>query len=136
MQGELEKRITIVVTQRERMSAAREALDALYANTAIAFDLIYVVGHVSSRNRRWLQSEAVKRSFQLVEARRSLTPAEARNLGAAQAKTEFVLFIENDVVAQTGLRTWFRVEAELLRGRIDRAAPLPRGPPAPTTLVV
>jgi hypothetical protein len=41
-----------------------------------------------------------------------------------------------DMVAQTGLRTWFRVEAELLRGRIDRAAPLPRGPPAPTTLVV
>jgi GT2 family glycosyltransferase len=112
MAGSTEQRITIVVTQRERMSASEETLEALYENISIPFDLIYVVGHVSGRRRRWLQSRVAKRGFRLLEAGRALTPAEARNLGAAHAKTEFVLFIENDVVP---LRGW----AELLLACAD-----------------
>jgi len=96
-------RVTIVVTQRERMSAMKEALEALYANTAPPFDLVYVVGQQSGANRRWLAEQAQKRGFRTIEARRPLTPAEARNLGAAEAQTEFVLFIENDVIP---MRNW------------------------------
>ncbi|HEX5005912.1 MAG TPA: glycosyltransferase, partial [Hyphomonadaceae bacterium] len=53
--------------------------------------------------RRWLAAQSQARGFKVIEARRPLTPAEARNLGAAQARTEFVLFIENDVIP---MRNW------------------------------
>jgi GT2 family glycosyltransferase len=95
-------RVTIVITQRERMSAMKEALEALYANTAAPFDLVYVVGQQSSAHRRWLSAQAKARGFRIVEARRPLTPAEARNIGAGEARTEFVLFIENDVIPLSG----------------------------------
>lgn len=103
MTGTTEPRITIVVTQRERMSAAKEALAALYENTSSPFDLVYVVGQVSGGRRRWLQAESRKRNFQFIETHRPLTPAEARNIGAAKARTEFVIFLENDVIP---LRGW------------------------------
>jgi GT2 family glycosyltransferase len=96
-------RVTIVVTQRERMSAMRETLEAVYENTEPPFDLVYVVGQQSGVRRRWLSGQAQKRGFRVIEARRPLTPAEARNLGAAEAQTEFVLFIENDVIP---MRNW------------------------------
>jgi GT2 family glycosyltransferase len=96
-------RATIVVTQRERMSAMKETLEALYANTEVPFDLIYVIGQQSSAHRRWLSAQAMSRGFRIIEARRPLTPAEARNIGAAEARTEFVVFIENDVIP---LRGW------------------------------
>lgn len=95
-------RVTIVVSQRERMSAMKEALEALYENTDLPFDLIYVVGQQSGARRRWLSAQAKARDFRIIEARRPLTPAEARNLGAVEARTEFVLFIENDVIPMRG----------------------------------
>jgi len=95
-------RVTIVVTQRERLGAMKEALDGLYASTRIQFELIYVVGQISGRRRRWLVSEVAKRNFKLIEAGRPLTPAESRNLGLAEARTEFVVFIENDVMPMEG----------------------------------
>lgn len=94
--------VTIVVTQRERMSAAKEALEAIFANTDQAFDLIYVVGQQSGARSRWLNAQAAKHGFSVIAAGRPLTPAEARNLGARQARTEFVLFIENDVIPMRG----------------------------------
>jgi hypothetical protein len=95
-------RVTIVVTQRERMSAMKEALDALYANTRGPFELVYVVGRIAGARRRWLTAEADKRGFRLVEAGLPLTPAESRNLGVAEARTEYVQFIENDVLPKDG----------------------------------
>lgn len=98
----VDPRVTIVVTQRERLGAMKEALDALYTSTRVPFELVYVVGRISGRRRRWLTSEAANRNFKLIEAGRPLTPAESRNLGLAEAHTEFVLFIENDVVPMEG----------------------------------
>lgn len=95
-------RITIIVTQRERTSAMREALEAIYADTSVPFDLVYVVGQPPAGHRRWLAAQAEKRSFKLIEAGRPLTPAEARNVGLAAATTEFVTYIENDVLPKAG----------------------------------
>lgn len=95
-------RITIIVTQRERTSAMKEALEAIYAGTSGQFDLVYVTGQLSGMQRRWLVAEAAKREFKLIEAGRPLTPAESRNLGLAAAATEYVTFIENDVLPMKG----------------------------------
>lgn len=95
-------RITIVVTQRERTSAMREALEAIYAGASTSFDLVYVVGQHAGGDLRWIAGEAAKRGFRLIEAGRPLTPSESRNLGLAAATTEFVTFIENDVVPKPG----------------------------------
>lgn len=95
-------RVTIVVSQRERMSAMKEALEALYENTEQPFHLVYVIGQQSGAHRRWLSAQAKTRGFKVVEAGRPLTPAEARNLGAGHVHTEFVLFIENDVIPMRG----------------------------------
>lgn len=97
-----ESRITIVVTQRERTSAMREALEAIYAGTPNSIELVYVVGQPSRKDLRWIAGEAANRGFRLVEAGRPLTPSESRNLGLAAATTEFVVFIENDVLPKPG----------------------------------
>jgi hypothetical protein len=95
-------RVTIVVTQRERVSVMPETLDNIYDSTDLPVELIYVTGGLTGKWRRWLQAEAQRRGFTHAEAGRHMTPAEARNFGAQRAKTEFVLFVENDVLVQKG----------------------------------
>lgn len=95
-------RVTVVVTQRERFSMTRETLPNIYDSTRMPFELIYVTGGLSGRRRRELEAEARRRGFRHIEAGRALTPAESRNIGAANARTEFVVFIENDTVIQEG----------------------------------
>ena len=114
--------VTIVVTQRERVSAMQEALESLYADTSRPFELIYVTGRLGGGARRWLETEAQRRGFLHIDAGRRLTPAEARNLGAIRATSAHVLFIENDVVVQAGwLDALLRCADET---RADVVAPL------------
>lgn len=94
--------VTLVVVPRERFGVTRRALEAVYANTAEAFHLVYVDGGSPAPIRRYLAREAEARGFTLVRADHYLTPNQARNLGLRHVRTPYVVFIDNDAVPSPG----------------------------------
>lgn len=95
-------RATIVAVPRERFSMARESLQSIYANTAEPFDLVYVDGGSPRPLKSWLEQQAAERGFRLIRHDGYLTPTKARNIGVAAARTEYVVFVDNDVVVKPG----------------------------------
>jgi GT2 family glycosyltransferase len=96
-----ETRATIIVTQRERFGMTEESLESLYAHTPNA-DVIYVDGNSPPRVADYLRREAERRGFTLIREERFLTPNQARNIGVRAAKTEYVVFVDNDVIYTEG----------------------------------
>jgi GT2 family glycosyltransferase len=94
--------VTLVAVPRERFGVTRRALEAVYANTAEPFHLVYVDAGSPARTRRYLAREADARGFTLVRNDGYLTPNEARNLGLRHVRTPYVVFIDNDVVPSPG----------------------------------
>ncbi len=90
-------RVTIIITQRERFGMTEESLESLYAHTT-GMDVIYVDGNSPPRVAEVLRREADTRGFRLIRKERFLTPNQARNIGVAEAKTDYVVFIDNDVL--------------------------------------
>ncbi len=97
--------VTIAVVPRERFSYARASLEALYRCTDPPFRLVYVDGGSPSRVRRYLESAARERRFDLIRSDGYLAPNRARNLALARVRTNYVVFIDNDVVVSPG---WLR----------------------------
>ena len=91
-------RVTIVVSPRERFGMAKASLDSIYAMTDLPFELVYIDARSPAWLSRWLEAESAKRGFSVIRRDRFLTPNEARNLGAAEARTDFIVFIDNDVI--------------------------------------
>lgn len=96
-----QNRATVIVTQRERFGMTEESLESLFANTPDA-DVIYVDGNSPPRIAGYLAREAKARGFRLIREDRFLTPNQARNLGLAAAETEYVAFVDNDVLYTPG----------------------------------
>ena len=94
--------VTVVVVPRERFSLIPRSLDSLYAGTAMPFRLVYVDGGSPPRVQRYLEVESAKRGFRLIRSERYLAPNEARNMGLAQARGKYVVFIDNDVLVSPG----------------------------------
>lgn len=94
--------VTIVVSPRERFSYTRESLESIYEHTKIKFNLVYVDGNSPAKVRRYLEAQAQARGFQLIRTKDYLYPNQARNLGLAQVKTKYVVFIDNDVIVSPG----------------------------------
>ncbi|BAY74012.1 putative glycosyltransferase [Nostoc linckia NIES-25] len=94
--------ITIIVSQRERFSYTRESLESIYQNTQLPFSLIYVDGGSPQHIRRYLQQQAQEKKFQLIRTERYLSPNQARNLGLQQVNSEYLVFIDNDVIVSPG----------------------------------
>jgi GT2 family glycosyltransferase len=100
-----ESRVTLVVVPRERFSGSRDSLESIIRETDESFELVYVDGGSPTRIRRYLASQAAKAGFRLIRADRYLSPNEARNIGLREVRTEYVVFIDNDVVVAPG---WLR----------------------------
>lgn len=96
---------TIVVVPRERFSRSIEALETIYRNTAEPFELICVDGNSPGPVRRRLAEQAGRHGFTWLRHDRFLIPNAARNIGLARARTEYVVFIDNDVIVTPG---WLR----------------------------
>ena len=94
-------RATVIVTQRERFGMTEESLDSLYAHTPGA-DVVYVDGNSPRKVADYLRAESEKRGFTLIRRDRFLTPNQARNLGVAAAGTDYVVFVDNDVIYTEG----------------------------------
>jgi GT2 family glycosyltransferase len=93
---------TVVVVPRERFSMALRSLDSIYASTTGPFRLVYVDGGSPPRVRRALESAARARGFRLIRTEHYPSPNEARNLGAAEVDTRYVVFVDNDVLVSPG----------------------------------
>ncbi len=100
-----QRRATVVVVPRDRFSVAQRSLDTLLDRTDLPFHLVYVDGGSPAYLRRYLEGKARAHDFTLVRTNRYLSPNEARNLGAAHASTEYVVFVDNDVIVAPG---WLR----------------------------
>jgi GT2 family glycosyltransferase len=94
--------ITIVVSPRERFSYSRESLDSIFDNTKMPFSLIYVDGNSPQYIRNYLDRKAEEKQFQIIRTDYYLAPNEARNLAIPQVTTDYILFIDNDVVVAPG----------------------------------
>src|ERR1043166_5267514 len=95
-------RVTIVVVPRDHFSVAERALETLLDRTDLPFDLVYVDGRSPRYLRRYLESKASALDFTLVRTEHYLSPNQARNIGAAHASSEYVVFMDNDTIVAPG----------------------------------
>lgn len=95
-------RVTIVVCPRERFGMAQQSLESIYATAGIPFDLIYVEGGAPKYFSDWLDTAASEKGFRVIHVDRFITSNEVRNMGVAASNTEYLIFIDNDVVCSEG----------------------------------
>lgn len=91
-------KVTIVVVPRERFSYTRESLESIYEHTDYPFKLIYVDGNSPAHIRDYLKEQATQKQFQLIRSDTYLSPNRARNIGLKEVTSDYVVFIDNDVV--------------------------------------
>ncbi len=94
--------VTIVVVPRERFSYTEKSLNSIYENTDFPHNLVYVDGNSPTHIKRYLEKQSQEKGFELIRRNQFLTPNQARNLGLAQVKTKYVVFIDNDVLVKPG----------------------------------
>lgn len=95
-------RVTIAVAPRERFSYTQASLESIYANTTTPFELVYIDGGSPDPIKKYLETQSQLKGFKLIRVNHFLPPNHARNLALAEVKTEFVVFIDNDVIVQPG----------------------------------
>lgn len=94
-------RATIIVTQRERFGMTEESLADLRAKTPGA-RVVYVDGNSPKQTAAFLRAQAEAGHIELLRKERFLTPNQARNLGAGVADTDYLVFVDNDVLFTEG----------------------------------
>lgn len=95
-------RVSIVVTVREGYSRSLESLESLWASTNEPFRLVWVASGLPRQMRAQLEQYARERQFTLIRTSRYLSPNLARNVGLSLVDTEWVVFIDNDVIFEFG----------------------------------
>lgn len=95
-------RVTVVVTQRERMSLTERSLESVLSDRSEPFELIYVAGGTRDDLRHYLEAKSAEAQFRLLQQTDWLWPNVARNLAMAHVTTEYVVFIDNDVLVEKG----------------------------------
>jgi glycosyltransferase involved in cell wall biosynthesis len=97
-----EPTVTIVVSPRERYGLTQASLESLFAETPEPFALVVVTCAAPAALCGWLDAEAERRGFRHVRHPLQLAPNHARNLGAAHARTDYIVFADNDVLYAPG----------------------------------
>ena len=100
---------TIVVGPRERFSHTQKCLESLYENTEYPFDLVFVDVCSPKPVERYITQKAEEKSFKVIRTRKYISPQQARNVGLryvlSQTDSQYVVFVENDVVFKRGWLT-------------------------------
>ncbi|MGF1492537.1 MAG: glycosyltransferase family 2 protein [Microcoleaceae cyanobacterium] len=100
-----EPRVTIVVVPRERFSYTQASLESIYQYTDVPFKLVYVDGNSPAKVSAYLQKKAEEKGFKLFRTDHYLIPNHARNLGLKFVDTEYLVFLDNDVIVSAGWLT-------------------------------
>lgn len=102
-------KVTIVVGPRERFSYTQASLDSIYANTDYPFELIFVDVCSPAKIQAYLQKKSQEKSFTIIKTDHYISPNQARNVGLRQVleqnESDYVVFIENDVIVKRGWLT-------------------------------
>lgn len=102
-------KVTLVVVPRERFSYARESLESIYNDTDYPFELVYVDVCSPGYIRRYLEEKAKQKQFKLIRTPYYISPNQARNVGLRyvlnQTQSNYIVFIDNDVVVKRGWLT-------------------------------
>jgi GT2 family glycosyltransferase len=98
----MKERVTLVVVPREQFSLTEKSLESIYQNTNFPFKLVYIDCNSPSRTKRYLEIQAKEKEFHLIRCNDYLTPNQARNIALAHVKTEYVVFIDNDILVKPG----------------------------------
>ena len=93
---------SIIVTQRERFDTTIESLESLLSTIPADTRLIYVDAGSPKSVARELARTAAEHDFLLLRADKFLAPNEARNLAIPYVTTDFVAFVDNDLVFEPG----------------------------------
>ena len=97
-----EIRTTVVVAPREQFRVTRPALESIFAFTGLPHNLVYVDGASPAPVRRYLELQARQRGFTLIRTEHYISPMEARALALPHVDTEYVCFVDNDVLVTRG----------------------------------
>lgn len=95
-------RATIVITPRERFGVAVESLTSLAEHTPSGASVIYIDGASPRSVAADLDRIARDYGFTYKRFDHFLSPNEARNIGQRLAETDYVVFIDNDVIVSPG----------------------------------
>lgn len=95
-------KVTLIVVPRERFSYTQKSLESVYQNTNVPFNLIYVDVNSPPQIKRYLAQQAKEKDFHLIRVNHFLTPNTARNLALKSVETEYVLFMDNDILVKPG----------------------------------
>jgi GT2 family glycosyltransferase len=111
-------KVTLVVTQRQRMAHTQRSLENILSDQSEPFRLIYVDGGSPEPVRDYLARRVPEIGGILIRRPEWLWPSVARNLALAHVETPYVVFIDNDVMVEPG---WL---GKLLRAADETGAAL------------
>lgn len=98
-------RVTIIVSPRERFEQAVLSIKSLLANTTCPFDLIYIDGGSPKSIAREVRTIVKTAGHTYIRRDGFLSPNDSRNIAIPMVTTEFVAFVDNDVVFSPGWLT-------------------------------
>ena len=92
------KRATVAIIPRERFGHTDKTIRSVLDNTQIEYDLIFVDGKTPEPISKCILKDLEPANATILRSESYLSPNEARNLAANAAKTEFVVFLDNDTL--------------------------------------
>ncbi len=117
-------RITVIVTAYNNTKGLRYTLEGLCEQTDEEFDVLIVQCGADAENKKCIAEYCGEYvGFSFLEAPENTLPAEARNLGAAKADTELLLFMpEGDYLSpesiEAFMKTYEETKADILCPRL------------------
>ncbi len=90
--------VTLIVVPNECFNYTQRSLESIYKYTDIPFKLIYVDGYSPSKVKQYLEVQSQKKGFRLIRTDKYVSPNQARNIALKHVDTEYVVFINNDIL--------------------------------------
>lgn len=97
-----DRSVTVAVVPRERLSCTADTVRSVCEHTSVPYRLLVVDAGSPHGTRRALAESARAGRCEVLRTERWLTPNEARNLAFANVDTDYVAFIDNDVLVTPG----------------------------------